>query len=186
MPETQNFSNHAKFVPAFHFVILPIFLINVIWSIRGIIAAPSVGSVIALLVAVALLMLAFCARIFALTVQDRVIRLEMRLRLRELLPADIHPRILEFTPGQLVALRFAGDAELPGLARKVLDEKLTDRRSVECESLPWRPFGADATRCVMLLYKEQDQPQQDDAESVAAQDDQCPGPSMIRPHGRPS
>ena len=81
---------------------------------------PSIG----VLMALALFVLAFFARVFALTVQDRVIRLEMRLRLAEILPADLRPRIPEFTVGQLVSLRFAGDAELPALARKVLDEKI--------------------------------------------------------------
>jgi len=139
MPETQNFSNHAKFVPAFHFVVLPIFLINLISSIYRLIVAPAWPSVLALLLAVAFLLLALNARLFALTVQDRVIRLEMRLRLRELLPADLLPRISEFTPGQLVSLRFASDAELPALARKVLDEKIADRKAIKKLIQNWQP-----------------------------------------------
>jgi hypothetical protein len=89
--------------------------------------------------ALALLTLAFVARTFALKVQDRVIRLEMRLRLRELLPADLQFRILDFRPGQLVAMRFASDAELPTLARKVLDENLTDQRSIKSQIQSWQP-----------------------------------------------
>ena len=139
MPESQNFSNHTKFVPAFHFFILPVFLINLISSIHRLIVAPAWPSVLSLLLALAFLMLAFTARIFALTVQDRVIRLEMRLRLRELLPADLHPRILEFAPGQLVSLRFASDAELPALARKVLDEKIADRKAIKKLIQNWQP-----------------------------------------------
>ena len=139
MPETQNFSNHTKLVPAFHFVVLPIFLINLLSSIYRVIVAPAWPAVLALLLAVAFLLLAFCARIFALTVQDRVIRLEMRLKLRELLPADLLPRIQEFSPGQLVALRFASDAELPALARKVLDEKLNDRKAIKKLIQNWQP-----------------------------------------------
>jgi hypothetical protein len=64
-------------------------------------------------------------------VQDRVIRLEMRLRLQQVLPANLRERIPEFTVSQLVALRFASDDELPGLARKVLEEKLTDRKAIK-------------------------------------------------------
>jgi Family of unknown function (DUF6526) len=82
-------------------------------------------------VAVALLLLALFARLFALTVQDRVIRLEMRLRLTEILSADLRPRIPEFTARQLVSLRFASDAELPALARKVLDEKLSNGKAIK-------------------------------------------------------
>jgi len=80
----------------------------------------------------------FLARIFALTVQDRVIRLEMRLRLRDLLPADLQPRIPEFTRAQLVALRFAGDRELPALARRVLEERLTDRKAIKAMIVDWQ------------------------------------------------
>jgi hypothetical protein len=139
MAETQTFENHAKLVPAFHFFVAPIFLLNIGWSIYGVAHAVSIRSVIALLVAVALLLLAFTARIFALTVQDRVIRLEMQLRLQRILTGDMIVRIPEFTAGQLVALRFASDAELPDLARKVLDEKLTDRKVVKKLIREWQP-----------------------------------------------
>ena len=128
---TQNFENHAKFVPAFHFFILPVFLLNVLWSIYRLVHSFSVESAISLVLALAFLLLAFHARVFALTVQDRLIRLEMRLRLAEVLPVDLRPRIAEFSAGQLVSLRFAGDAELPALARKVLDDKLEDRKAIK-------------------------------------------------------
>jgi hypothetical protein len=72
-------------------------------------------------------------------VQDRVIRLEMHLRLKQLLPAELQPRIQEFTVGQLVSLRFASDAELPDLARKVLDEKLSDRKTIKKLIRNWQP-----------------------------------------------
>ncbi|HXQ25578.1 MAG TPA: DUF6526 family protein [Candidatus Acidoferrales bacterium] len=136
--KTQNFENHAKFVPAFHFVAVPIFLINLIWSIYRVVHAFSAESVIALLVALALLLLGFNARLFALTVQDRIIRLEMRLRLQQLLSADLRTRIPEFEVGQLVALRFASDAELPELARKVLQDKLTDRKVIKKLVRDWQ------------------------------------------------
>jgi Family of unknown function (DUF6526) len=135
----QNFENHAKLVPAFHFVVAPIFILNVIWSIVRVFRAPSFGTVVALLVAIALFLLAFTARIFALTVQDRVIRLEMRLRLQQLLPQEVRPHIPEFTVNQLVSLRFASDAELPELARKVLDEKLNDRKAIKKLIRNWQP-----------------------------------------------
>jgi Family of unknown function (DUF6526) len=129
--EVQNFEHHAKTVPVFHFIVLPIFLLNVFWSIYRLATVHSMESVVSLVLAVAFLLLAFCARTFALRVQDRVIRLEMRLRLLQVLPADMRADVPEFTVEQLVALRFASDEELPELARKVRDEKLTDRKAIK-------------------------------------------------------
>jgi dolichyl-phosphate-mannose--protein O-mannosyl transferase len=136
---TQNFENHVRTIPGFHFAVLGIFAINLIWSIYRVIRSFSAGSVISLLLAVAFLLLAFYARIFALSVQDRVIRLEMQLRLQQLLPTELRPRIGEFTVGQLIALRFASDEELTGLARKVLDEKLDDRKVIKKMIKNWKP-----------------------------------------------
>jgi hypothetical protein len=90
-------------------------------------------------VAAALIMGFLSARMFALTVQDRVIRLEERLRYQRLLPADLQPRIGEFTVNQLVSLRFASDAELPALARRVLDEKMNERKAIKQLVKSWRP-----------------------------------------------
>jgi hypothetical protein len=137
--KTQNLENHAKTVPAFHFFVLPILLLNVISQIVRVFRVPGYGTVLSLLVAIALLLLALTARMFALTVQDRVIRLEMQLRLQQLLPQDLRPRIPEFTVSQLVSLRFASDAELPDLARKVLDEKLNDRKAIKKLIRNWQP-----------------------------------------------
>lgn len=134
----QTFKNHAKFVPLFHFVAVPILVVNFLSSARRLVANPGWETVLATLVAAALLITLFLARVFALRVQDRVIRLEMRLRLRELLPADLQPRIAEFSAGQLVALRFASDRELPGLARRVLDERLSDRKAIKQMIVEWQ------------------------------------------------
>jgi Family of unknown function (DUF6526) len=136
---SQNFANHTKIVPPFHFVVLGIFTINLGWSIYRIAHAFSAESVISLLLAIAFILAALYGRLFALTVQDRVIRLEMRLRMMQLLPADLRTRIPEFTVNQLVALRFASDGELPALARKVLDEKLTDRKTIKQMIQNWEP-----------------------------------------------
>jgi hypothetical protein len=83
------------------------------------------------LVAAALILLFVNGRTSTVTVQDRLVRLEMRLRLAGLLPADLQARIPEFTVAQLVSLRFACDAELPALARKVLDDNMTDRKAIK-------------------------------------------------------
>jgi hypothetical protein len=139
MSEVQNFKNHARFVPAFHFFVAPVFLLNIVWSIVRVVRSFSFGTIVSLLVAIALFLLAFTARIFALTVQDRVIRLEMRLRMQQMLPPDLTPRIPDFTVSQLVALRFASDAELPDLARKVLQENLTERKAIKTMIRDWQP-----------------------------------------------
>ena len=139
MSETQNLQNHTKLVPGFHFFVLPVLVINLIWSIVDMVHGFSAQSTRSAVVALALLMLAFTTRLMALTVQDRVVRLEMRLRLQQLLPADLRPRIPEFTVGQLVSLRFAGDAELPDLARKVLQDKVTNRKAIKELVRDWQP-----------------------------------------------
>jgi hypothetical protein len=144
MPQKQNFANHGKIVPMFHYVVLPILAINLVSSIFALIrsirtATFSWHAVLGFLVASALVLLALNARIFALTVQDRVIRLEMQLRLANLLPVDLRPRIPEFTVAQLVALRFAGDAELPDLARKVLTENVQARKTIKQMVRDWQP-----------------------------------------------
>ena len=135
----QNLANHAKYVPAFHFFVLPVFAVNFVWSFfRWKASGFSIGGLIGVLVAAALIVIAFLARIFALKVQDRVIRIEERQRCERLLPGDLQPRIHELTTDQLVALRFASDAEFPGLARKVLEEKVTSRKSIKGLVKSWK------------------------------------------------
>lgn len=139
MPE-QNFSNHVRFFPPFHLFVVPVFLINLGWSIyRWRTLGFSLEWFISVLVALALLVGFLTARVMVLKVQDRVIRLEERLRYERLLPADLRPRISEFTVSQCVALRFAGDAELPSLARRVLDEQLNERKAIKQLIKSWKP-----------------------------------------------
>ena len=140
MAETapQSFENHTRIVPAFHMGTLGIFALNLVWALYRLVKYPAVGSGMTALLAVAFLMGAVYARVFALTVQDRVIRLEMRLRMKALLPADLQSRIGEFTPKQLVALRFAGDAELPDLCRTVLTDKMTEMKAIKRMVKNWQ------------------------------------------------
>lgn len=135
----QSFENHTRIVPAYHMGAFGLLAINLLWSGYRVIRNFSGDALVGLLLAIALLLIFFHARIFVLTVQDRVIRLEMRLRMEKLLPADLRPRIPDFTPGQLVALRFASDEELPELARKVLTENLTDRKTIKRMIKKWNP-----------------------------------------------
>ena len=135
---SQSFKNHARIVPVYHLVAGPIFFANLFWSAYRAITQPSGPTIFSLLLAIAFVILFFFARVFALTVQDRVIRLEMRLRMREVLPADLVPRIPEFTPAQLVSLRFASDRELPVLARQVLEQRLNNRKAIKQLVKEWQ------------------------------------------------
>jgi hypothetical protein len=90
------------------------------------------------LVMLAVIVLFTQARNSTLAVQNRLIRLEMRLRLARVLPADLQPRIGDFTIDQLISLRFASDAEMPELARKVLDEKMNDRKAIKQQVKDWQ------------------------------------------------
>ena len=134
----QNFANHTRFVPAFHYVALPILLVNFVSAVVGLFNGITWDASLHVLVAVALIIVALFARVFALKAQDRVIRLEMRLRMLELLPEDRQGRINDFTPTQMVSLRFAGDAELPELARKVLDENITKTTPIKKMITDWQ------------------------------------------------
>jgi len=137
--EEQNFANHPKTVPLFHYFVIPALTLNFGWSIYRLVHWRHwADGVIGVLTAAALLLLSFYARMFALTVQDRVIRLEERLRFERLLPEDLKARIPEFTVSQFVALRFASDTELPALARKALSENLTDRKAIKQLVQNWR------------------------------------------------
>src|ERR1700721_2592321 len=97
----QNYKDHARWLPAFHFFVIPVLLANVLNAVRHIYLDPVRSTVFALVVALALLTLGLLSRTMTLTVQDRVIRLEMRLRLRECLPVDLRARIGDLTPKQL-------------------------------------------------------------------------------------
>ncbi len=139
MAKQQNYSNHVKFVPLFHFFVLPVLLINFFSSIfRYRVLGFSWTWLIGMLTALALFMLAGLGRTFALKVQDRVIRMEERQRCERLLPAELKSRIAEITPEQFVALRFASDGELPALVNKVLTDKISDRKTIKQMVQNWR------------------------------------------------
>ncbi len=133
----QNFANHTHKVPAFVIGML-VLIVNLGGRLYDLRYGISFGSVMNVLVGAALIVLIGFVRGSSLTVQNRLIRLEMRLRLAGVLPADMASRIPEFTLDQLVALRFASDAEMPALARKVLDEKLNDRKAIKQLVKDWQ------------------------------------------------
>ena len=136
----QNLKNHTRFVPSYHFFALPVFGINFVWSLFKLrYLGFSFAGIFGVLFAAALVVLALRARFFALAVQDRLIRLEERLRYERVLQEELRWRVDELTVNQFVALRFASDDELPALMKKVLDEKLTGRKAIKHLIKNWRP-----------------------------------------------
>ena len=134
----QTYANHVKWVPMFHFVTLPLALINLLYSIYRVTQGVGAESIMALVVALVLMNAAFFSRLNALKAQDRVIRLEERMRMQAVLPDDLRPRINDVTTGQIVALRFASDEELPTLVRKALDDS-ADQKTIKQAIRTWRP-----------------------------------------------
>ncbi len=138
----QSYATHRKYVPLFHFVTVGILSVNLAWSLhrlnQGLPEVPFFDRLLDVAVASALILLAWFTRIFSLRAQDRVIRLEEILRMERLLPADLKARIGDLRAGQLIALRFASDEELPDLTRMVLDKGIRDRDEIKKLVRSWR------------------------------------------------
>ena len=139
MSTEQSYANHRRIVPAYHGLAFVCITAYLGWSTWQAVRHPGAATIMQVVLAVAILLLFWYARVFAITIQDRVIRLEERMRLERLLPDALRPRIPEFSPGQLVALRFASDEELPALARTVLEQALHDREAIKRMIKHWRP-----------------------------------------------
>jgi hypothetical protein len=135
-PVSQTFSNHTRYDPLFHFFVLPVFAVTLIAAIVHLARRPGLHSAFVFMIAAVVAL--FKIRLYALKVQDRVIRMEERLRLASLLGESLRPRIGEFTESQLIGLRFASDAELPALAARALSEKLS-RAEIKKAVQQWRP-----------------------------------------------
>ena len=135
---TQTYSNHVRWLPPFHFFVVPVLIVNVLNALRHVWLAPSLSTAFTAVVAAALVMFALLTRAMVVTVQDRVIRLEMRLRLARLLPGELQARISDLTPQQLVALRFADDSELTALVRDVVAGKYHTPKEIKLQVKGWQ------------------------------------------------
>jgi len=134
----QNLANHARLDPPFHFFVLPVFALSIVIALVLLAMHSGLHSAWLLIFLLAAIVAVFKIRFYALRVQDRMIRLEERLRLAILLDKPMRARIKELSESQLVALRFASDAELPALAARALSEKLSNREIKRTIS-QWRP-----------------------------------------------
>ncbi len=135
----QTYANHAKLVPMYHYVAGLIVITNLGVALYQAATNFSLSSAFHALVAFAFVVVALFARVFALGAQDRVIRLEERMRMQEVLPDDLKSRIDDITTPQLIALRFAPDEELADLTRKALDGELADQKAIKQAITTWRP-----------------------------------------------
>jgi hypothetical protein len=134
----QTFANHAKLDPLFHFVVLPVFALAAIGGTIHFLWRPSFHTGAFFVISVAAVIAVLKIRLYALKVQDRVIRQEERLRLSMLCSEPLRSRIPELSEGQLIALRFASDAEAPKLAERALTENLS-RADIKKAIQTWRP-----------------------------------------------
>jgi len=141
----QTYANHTRFDPPFHFFLAPVFILGLILSLihffyhlRESDMRDNIHSFLLILLAVAMITLLLKVRLYSLKVQDRIIRLEERLRLTQLLTEPLSSRIPELTEDQLIGLRFASDTEVPKLVERALNEKLK-RKDIKKAIQNWRP-----------------------------------------------
>jgi hypothetical protein len=135
----QTFQNHVRFDPLFHGFVMPVFLINLIVSIVHFVRDMSFDTAWMIVVAVAFLVGFLKTRVYPLKAQDRVIRLEERMRMDSVLPEPLRTRSGVLTESQMIALRFAPDAELPGLVEKTLAGAFPKPADIKKAVVIWRP-----------------------------------------------
>lgn len=140
MAETtpQTYANHRRYVPGFHFVTFGILVVTTLWWAYRTVRAFSVDHLMLLLLGIGVVMLFLYTRTFATGNQDRIIRLEERVRLEKLLPTELVPRIGELSTAQLVGLRFASDGEVETLVRAIFTESIAGRDEIKRRVKSWR------------------------------------------------
>ena len=138
MREQQTYANHVRWYPLVHFVIFPLLTVLLIWSIVDLVRDFSSDRIWNLLLILGVVLLSFAARLQALKAQDRLIRLEEKLRYRELLGSDLCARAEGLRTGQIIALRFASDGELGELLERVLNGELSTSKEIKTAIREWR------------------------------------------------
>lgn len=138
MSETQNYQNHTRFFPLVHFVLFPALLFNLIWQIVMLYNYPGWDRAEWLFMALVFIAMNVAARLQALRAQDRVIRLEEKLRYNQLLPNDLAEKAANLKSNQMIALRFASDEELPELVQKTLNGEFNGQKEIKLAVKNWR------------------------------------------------
>ena len=136
---SQSYATHRRWFPLYHYFALPILVANVAIAVAHLVRRPTLWNGWLVILALALVAGVVASRASTLIVQNRLIGLEMRLRLAATLPAELRSRIPELRLRQLVALRFAGDDELPGLVERCLQGELATADAVKRAIRDWRP-----------------------------------------------
>lgn len=139
MNTPQNFANHTRWQKPFHFFVVPVTAINFIVAIVQCVMAPSFSSGWWIIVSAALVVLAFLARINPLKAQDRIIRLEERLRFQQMLAPALAQQMSQLSSAQICALRFASEEELEGLLTATLAGKFARPKEIKQAIKNWRP-----------------------------------------------
>jgi hypothetical protein len=134
----QNFDNHVRMVPGYHYFTLPLCTAWLVWAILRVVRFPNADNAFFLVGALALAGVCVYSRVFPLMAQDRVIRLEERLRLMRLLPAEMHHEIERISPRHLVSMRFASDEEVPELVRLVISQPSMKGAEIKKRIKSWR------------------------------------------------
>jgi hypothetical protein len=134
----QSFKNHGRLDPPFHFVLLTVLIVNLVIAIVHLIHHFGYFSEWLVVLSIAVFIPYFKLRLYPLKVQDRVIRLEERIRLQALAPAEWHTQIYRLTEDQLIGLRFAADDEVVALAKVALEQNL-NRKQIKERIKSWRP-----------------------------------------------
>ena len=140
----QSYATHRRHFPLFHYVALPILLSNVAVAVGHAIRRPSMWNAWLVVVSLGLVAGLVASRASTLYVQNRIIALEMRLRLAATLPPELRARIPELRLKHLIGLRFAGDGELTGLVERCLRGELATADAIKREIRDWRPDFARA------------------------------------------
>jgi Family of unknown function (DUF6526) len=134
----QTYATHTRYIPAFHFFVLPVLMVNIVVAAMAFIRDPRFATVWAIVVAIALFLGILYLRFMPVKAQDRIIRLEERTRLERLVPADLRGRVGELTAAQLVAIRFAPDDEVADLTRRALNGELKTQKDIKLAIRNWR------------------------------------------------
>jgi hypothetical protein len=138
MAQGQNYANHRQLVPLFHFGVGITFLAFFIWTAMRLRTGLTADTIMPFILGLGLVFLFLSTRTMVMRVQDRLIRMEMQLRLQQILPADLRARCNELSVDHLVALRFAGDDEIAPLIQEVLAGKLSSRNEIKKKIRNWQ------------------------------------------------
>jgi len=138
MSEKQTYTNHTRWYPLVHFVITPLLIINLIWAIVCVVREFDWYRVQYLLLSITLVLMSLASRLQALKAQDRVIRLEERLRYSSLLSPELAAKAYELRTGQIIALRFASDEELSGLVERTVNGEFATTKEIKLAIKDWK------------------------------------------------